>query len=79
MDIVAAHRTELYRIPGLAGEVDGHGGDRIRQKMEQVLKKVAKDNGVNPGVVKGKAAVKRKSGDGEMQLQVVKQVKKEKI
>ncbi|ORX36590.1 hypothetical protein BD324DRAFT_651081 [Kockovaella imperatae] len=53
IDLVMLHKKELYRLPGLAGEVDGHGADRIRSKVEQILKKLAVDHGLSQGVVKG--------------------------
>ena len=69
VDLVMAHRTELYRLAGLAGEVDGHGGDRIRSKIEQMMRKFAMDNDLDAGVVrnkvtgKGAGAKKRKAED----------------
>ena len=78
IDLVMAHRTDLYHLPGLAGEVDGHGGDRIRSKVEQMLSKFAMDNDVDVGVVKskGNGSKKRKvaddDGDGQEAKKVVK-------
>ena len=60
---VLQHKGEIYAMPGLAGEVDGHGSDRIRSKIEQVLRRLAKENGMDEGVVKsnGGARGKRKA------------------
>ena len=53
-------RPAFYHVPGLDGEVDGHGGNRISQKIIETCKKMARDAGMDTGVVqdiinKGKA------------------------
>lgn len=53
---VLQHKGEIYATPGLAGEVDGHGSDRIRSKVEQVLRRLAKEHGLDEGVVKASGA-----------------------
>ncbi|ORY21101.1 hypothetical protein BCR39DRAFT_508474 [Naematelia encephala] len=56
-------RSTIYSQPGLRGEVDGHGSDRIRKKMDTVLKKLAMDYGVDGGIVQelGKAGGKKRT------------------
>ena len=59
-------RSSLYHLPGLAGEVDGHGGNRVSQKVIEQCKQLAKINGMEPKVVqdiiaasKGRSSKKR--------------------
>jgi hypothetical protein len=63
-----ACRTDIYKREGLVGEVDGHGNDRIRAKMDQILKAMARDYGVGMGDIKGSKGSegkKRKVGGGK--------------
>ncbi|RXK36004.1 hypothetical protein M231_06718 [Tremella mesenterica] len=46
IEVVSTYRVAIYARPGLSGEVDGHGSDRIRQKLDQVLKKLAREYGM---------------------------------
>jgi hypothetical protein len=38
---VYRHRSELYTLPGILNEVDGHGNDRTIRKLDQLLEKAA--------------------------------------
>lgn len=44
-------RPTFYRLEGLHGQVDNHGGNRISQKVIDICKKMAKDAGMDGGVV----------------------------
>lgn len=64
-------RPAFYHLRGLDGEVDGHGGNRISQKIIETCKKLARDAGMDVGVVqdiidKGKAtkAGRKRERDG---------------
>ncbi len=64
MALVQVHRSEIYRLDGLRGEVDGHWGDRIRSKLDIVLRDLAKAHNVDPAIVEGSSPRKRKNEDG---------------
>jgi hypothetical protein len=51
--IAAAYsgRKDIYTLPGLAGEVDDHGCNRISQKIQSILKAFAQTYGLDPKVV----------------------------
>lgn len=46
-----ASRKDIYALPGLAGDVDDHGCNRISQKMQSVYKELAKAHGIDLKVV----------------------------
>jgi hypothetical protein len=45
-------RSSLYHLPTL-DEVNDHGGNRISQKIITICEKIARDGGMDVGVVKG--------------------------
>ncbi|KAL7421822.1 hypothetical protein Q5752_003593 [Cryptotrichosporon argae] len=49
---VLADPTPIYRLPGIFGIVDGHGNDRTGKKVEQILRALAVQYGVDPGIIK---------------------------
>ncbi|EIW70346.1 hypothetical protein M231_06716 [Tremella mesenterica] len=49
--LILTHRPDLYRLPELL-EVNEHGGNRISQKVLQMLEKLAKQYDVDPSVIK---------------------------
>ena len=51
IESLLSSRPNFYRLPGLDGEVDGHGGNRISTKIIEQCKRIAKDNGMDPKVV----------------------------
>ena len=54
-----ASRSTFYHLPGLEGEVSGHSGNRISQKVIQQCQKMARDAGLPISVVKDE--IKRKA------------------
>ncbi|KAK4686730.1 hypothetical protein P7C73_g3397, partial [Tremellales sp. Uapishka_1] len=83
IDIVVPARTSIYSLPGLAGEVNGHGGEKIRSRVNQILKKMADDIGVKWSVGSGGtgAGTKRKlgSGEGKAKAKKAKKVEEEEV
>lgn len=45
------HRTELYQLDGIIGEVDGHGNDKTSRCVTRLLKAFAAANNVSEDVV----------------------------
>lgn len=57
------NRAALYALPGIVGEVDNNGGDRVNKKIKEILRNLAKTNGVDASVVN--AATEKRAGPGE--------------
>lgn len=49
--LVLANKRELYLLPGIIGEVDGHGNSRTSAKVDSLLKDFAKGTGLDAGVI----------------------------
>lgn len=57
IDLVSTHRKELYKFPGLLGEVDDHGSDRIKKKVEQLMRGLGGGAGLGTGSGSGKGII----------------------
>lgn len=70
-------RAALYALPGIVGEVDNNGGDRVNKKIKEILRNLAKDHGVDANVVN--AATAKRAGPSEVSKprKRVKRAKKE--
>ncbi|KLT40940.1 hypothetical protein CC85DRAFT_303720 [Cutaneotrichosporon oleaginosum] len=66
IQLVQTHRRSLYALPGIVGEVDGHGNDATLRTTYRLLAAFARANGVDPAVVKDKQKrkVEAKDKDG---------------
>ncbi|RSH86807.1 uncharacterized protein EHS24_005081 [Apiotrichum porosum] len=71
INLIMAHRSDLYRLPGIAGIVDGHGNDRTSRKIKQMATQCAKTLGVSEDLVKSAKASstgqrgRKRTSDGE--------------
>jgi hypothetical protein len=78
VDLVSTHRKELYKLPGLVGEVDDHGSDRIKKKVDQLMRGLGGGAGTAVVHSEGGARKKRKANekaDDGMGVKPVKPVK----
>lgn len=71
------NKAALYSLPGITGEVDNNGGDRVNKHIKEILRNIAKAHGVDPKVVDAATAKRAGPAAGSKPRKRARKVKEE--